>query len=698
VTRPLRDARSRQVRRLTELSRALSYTVSADEVYELALNETAALLHADQVVLQVKDEDERLVLHSRPPWLGKQLEQELTSLDESAVAHLREQLARSAKQGFLAVPLVIEDKVSGVLAVTRSEDSAEHLDDEWVLSSVADQTAVALEKIHLNRAALLADKARREREEQFQSLYNSPLIGLVFKTTDGKVVDANDAFFALTGYSRDASHDLSWDTIVPRDKIRHPERPHPGRGSKVLPFEAELRRKDEHTLEVLIGSATLEEQDRELVFVIDISAQKRAEASIRLLSEASNALIGASLDHAALMKSLAFLVVPRFADWCAIELIESGAQISEHVAIEHLSSSRIAHAHQWHRRFPPHRDAEAGVARVIRTGQSQLHEEVSDSFLTEYACDGNHESELTREGLRSAILVPLVMEGRVGGVITFVRSKRRRRFGREDLVLAEEVGRRAAAALDNARLYRQANDAIGLRDEFLAVAAHELKTPLATLQLQLDTLTSALTSSGVNLERTRHRVDSARRQTERLTKLVEDLLDVSLITTRRLALERQDCDLVELVREVTGHFEGHAGRAGSPIELQLPEQPVVGCWDRSRIEQVLVNLVANAVKYGAGKPIYIAVIRRGHKAAMVVKDAGIGIASKDLARIFERFERAVSTRNYGGLGLGLFIAQQIVHAHGGEIDVRSLPGAGAEFVVSLPLHEDAECREGEASA
>lgn len=698
MTPPLRDARSKQVRRLTELSRALSYAVSADEVYELALHATAALLHADQVVLLVKDEDERLVLHSRPRWLGQKLEQELTSLDESTVALLQEQLAQSAKHGFLAVPLVIDDRVSGVLAVTRPDGSSERLDDEWVLSSVADQTAVALEKIRLNRAALLADKARREREEQFQSLYDSPLIGLVFKTTDGKVVDANDAFFALTGYSRDAAHELSWDTIVPHDTVRHPERPQPGRGSKMLPFEAELRRRDGHTVEVLIGSAMLEEQDRELVFVVDISAQKRAEASMRLLSEASNALIGASLDHAALMKSLAFLVVPRFADWCAIELVETGAQIGEHVAIEHVSSSRIAHAHQWRRRFPPQRNATAGVARVIRTGQSQLHDEIANAFLTEYVCEDDAASELKQEGLRSAILVPLVMEGRVGGVITFVRGKRRRRFGREDLMLAEEIGRRAAAALVSARLYRQANDAIGLRDEFLAVAAHELKTPLATLQLQLDALHTGLAASDVALDRARHRVDSARRQAERLTKLVEDLLDVSLITTHQLALERQDCDVIELVREVASHFEAHAGRAGSPIELQLPEQPVVGCLDRSRIEQVLVNLVANAIKYGAGKPICIAVIQRDHKAEIVVKDAGIGIASKDLARIFQRFERAVSTRHYGGLGLGLFIAQRIVHAHGGEIDVRSLPGAGAEFVVSLPLPRDAECRDEEAIA
>jgi len=132
--------------------------------------------------------------------------------------------------------------------------------------------------------------------------------------------------------------------------------------------------------------------------------------------------------------------------------------------------------------------------------------------------------------------------------------------------------------------------------------------------------------------------------------------------------------------------------------LELPERPVVGCWDRNRIEQVLVNLVSNAVKYGAGKPICIGVIRRDQTAEIVVKDAGIGIASKGLARIFERFERAVSTRHYGGLGLGLFITQHIVHAHGGEIDVRSLPGAGAEFVVSLRLHIDAECRDGRASA
>src|SRR5262249_2954865 len=151
----------------------------------------------------------------------------------------------------------------------------------------------------------------------------------------------------------------------------------------------------------------------DLVFVFDVSALKRAETSLRLLSETSKALLGASLDYEALFKSIAWLIVPRFADWCAVEAVEEGAANGRHVAMEHVSSADVARAPAWRRSFPPDPRSKVGVAEVIRSGKSQLHGEIPASLLAEYRCEAGDASELARRGPRSALLVPMLLHGRV---------------------------------------------------------------------------------------------------------------------------------------------------------------------------------------------------------------------------------------------------------------------------------------------
>jgi signal transduction histidine kinase len=244
--------------------------------------------------------------------------------------------------------------------------------------------------------------------------------------------------------------------------------------------------------------------------------------------------------------------------------------------------------------------------------------------------------------------------------------------------------------VENARLYHRAQEAIDLRDDFLAVASHELKTPLTTLQLQLDSLEATIERACAREEKAARRMASVTRQMQRLTRLVESLLDVSRLTTGRLALNREVFDLRGLVRSVLGHLEAQARSSGTELSAHLPEDAVVGSWDRLRIEQVLANIVSNALKYGPGKPVQVSLEVDGALARLSVKDEGIGISPQDARRIFDRFERAVPTQNYGGMGLGLFITRQIVEAHGGDIRVHSRPGEGAEFIVQLPTLLPAE--------
>jgi PAS domain S-box-containing protein len=231
---------------------------------------------------------------------------------------------------------------------------------------------------------------------------------------------------------------------------------------------------------------------------------------------------------------------------------------------------------------------------------------------------------------------------------------------------------------------RRLEDAIRLRDDFLAIASHELRTPLTALQLQLQGMRHLLSKQGGNDDdRFARKLEGAARQTVRLGRLIDELLDVSRISLGRLSLQPERVDLAEIAREVV---EAHAAEArASGCTLRLDGAPsAMGEWDRLRMEQVIGNLIANAVKYGPGQRIEVRIEVCSESARVLVRDHGIGVRPEDARRIFGRFERAVSSTHYGGLGLGLYISEQIVDAHGGTIDVRSEPGQGSVFTVTLP--------------
>lgn len=232
---------------------------------------------------------------------------------------------------------------------------------------------------------------------------------------------------------------------------------------------------------------------------------------------------------------------------------------------------------------------------------------------------------------------------------------------------------------------KEAGEAIQARDEFLSIASHELRTPLSALVLQLAVLQHAFNEAKIQSLDAKliGKVDKAVKATDRLTNLVDSLLDVSRIASGHLQLHPEECDLADVARDMVEREVDAARRAGCELRCHV-EAPIQGVWDRVRVEQILANLLSNAMKYGPGHPIEVAVATAGEAATIAVQDHGIGVSKADLERIFGRFERAVSVRHYGGLGLGLYITRQLVEAHGGTIRVTSEPGAGARFVVELP--------------
>jgi signal transduction histidine kinase len=232
----------------------------------------------------------------------------------------------------------------------------------------------------------------------------------------------------------------------------------------------------------------------------------------------------------------------------------------------------------------------------------------------------------------------------------------------------------------------EARKAVGVRDEFLSIASHELRTPLTPLRLKLELmhrLASSKAATPANCEKMGVSIEKCLAQVDRLTRLTNELMDVSRISGGKLLLSRERVDLSGLVRDVCGRLAPEVAQAGCDLNLAL-STAVLGDWDRIRVEQVVTNLITNGVKYGAGKPIDIIVDTLEDAAILTVKDHGIGIKTEDQARIFRLYERAVSPMNYGGLGLGLYIVRQIVEAHGGTIAVKSSPGEGASFTVVLP--------------
>jgi PAS domain S-box-containing protein len=573
----------------------------------------------------------------------------------------------------------------------------------------AAETAIELAREQTARALAEASEAQlRESHGREQALARRLEIilqgvadGITVQDRSGRLMYANDAAARLCGFPSAAGL-LATPTqeIIERfemlDESGAPLDPEmlPGRqalrGANPQPMLLLVREKStgREWWSRIRSRAVLDDAGRpELAINIwhDVTAEHRERSTLSFLVQATSTL-SESLDPERTLRSLADLLVPELADWCVIDLFERGAIRS--VAIAHRDPERIALARALRERYPPDLDAPMGVPQVIRTGRSELYRQIPDEMLAATARDEEHLALVRQLQLRSVLVVPLSDRGRIFGAMSLVWAESAGSYDEGDLALAEELGRRAGIAIENARLYQEAQAAIARRDEFFSVASHELRTPLMTLEMHLTALLKYATDGRLfelSNETVIERLQKTRNQSLRLTQLVTELLDVSRITGGRILLEREQLDLVELSREIVDRFEAAAVQAGSSLEL-IAHRPIVGAWDRGRVEQVLTNLVENALKYGGRNPVTIELSHESPWARVSVHDRGIGIRPEDQSRIFERFERTDAARNYGGLGLGLWIVRQICEAHGGRVEVSSRPNEGSTFTVHLPIH------------
>ncbi|WP_317987790.1 sensor histidine kinase [Hyalangium gracile] len=536
-------------------------------------------------------------------------------------------------------------------------------------------------------------RARRSRAVDgslLRRLLRVPLPALLITDPTGRLLDANDTFLRLTGLTREAveAGQVRWDALAA------PETPSAGaqavdalrRLGTAGPLETEYVRTDGIRVPVMLAALGLEGPERTLVLVQDLTPRRRAEEALRFLSDASRELAEVRAEPDAILAGVAHLAASSVATWCLVDLLE-----------EDGTFRRVAAAHRDPEREALLRDAprysaslEAGSAlfQALARGESRLYPDFLPEHLEQMTRSPEQLAQLEKLKALSVMLIPMRSRGQAVGLFTFASCDAGRRYGPEDLEMVEELSRRVVAAVDNARLYHEAEEAVRLRDEFLGIASHELKTPLTPLRLKLQAMQRQASEAMVggtplSAERVSDSLDVALRQVRKLTDLVDNLLDVSRISAGRLRLELEEVDLSSVAAELLSRFAPSAEKLGCALELHAPE-PVFGRWDRLRVEQVVTNLLSNALKYGAGRPVVVRVEEDGERARLTVEDQGIGIAEEDLGRIFERFERAVSDRHYGGLGLGLYITRQIVEAFGGTVRVTSSPGNGSTFTLELP--------------
>ncbi|HEX4462798.1 MAG TPA: GAF domain-containing sensor histidine kinase [Polyangia bacterium] len=411
-------------------------------------------------------------------------------------------------------------------------------------------------------------------------------------------------------------------------------------------------------------------------------ARTEAEAAqrrIAFLYQATSTLFAGPLDAAARLTTLARLVVPDVADWCVVDRL-----------VDADSYERAARAH-WQpdahdREIPSARftvDAKAplGVSKVLTTGASELVTLCSPPLTAALAASGD--PLLARLSAQSYIIVPLKSEDKTMGAVTFAFAESDRRYDADDLAMLEDLAHRASLALENARLYQAAQQAVRVREDLLAIVSHDLRSPLSAVSMAAALLTrSAGAPDPVRLTKY---ADTIKRSTERMEALIRDLLSFASIEAGHLVIEPKPTLVDDLLRDVLELMQPIAASKQVALDIDHDATGRILMGDRGRLSQVFSNLIGNAIKFSpAGSIVRIGARATGHVAHFTVADSGPGIPKEAQPRIFERFWQAETTARQG-TGLGLFIAKGIVEAHRGRIWVESEVGRGSTFQFTVPL-------------
>jgi PAS domain S-box-containing protein len=462
-----------------------------------------------------------------------------------------------------------------------------------------------------------------------------------------------------------------------------------GSGESVVRFRVRATGEERWSL---VRPRVVRHPDGSPAFIVsafhDITALKSTERRLSLLADAG-AILGSTADYQETLNELAKLVVRELADWCVVDVVEPESGIRR-VAVAHMDPEKLELAEEVQRRYPSKPNPDAGVGMVLRTGEPLFVPVVSDEQLDTAAEDAEHAAYLRTLGLRSVVMQPLTVLTNVLGVLTLVRSDPARAFTEDDLPLIRDLANRAAVVVDNARLLHETTEALRSRDDFIAVASHDMRTPLAAIlgyiQLAVRRLTGPAAVADAKLV---EYLTAAEGMTDRLTALVSDLMDVSLIRGGQLlSMESEPIDLGRLAVRAVENYRQLA--ESHTFAVDAGDAPVTVHGDARRLDRVMDNLLSNAVKFSPhGGEIRVTLTTAGGQARLAITDRGMGIPEAEVAGVFERFRRGSNVGGVRGIGLGLAGSREVVRQMDGEIEVESVEGQGSTFTVVLPLSETA---------
>jgi len=413
----------------------------------------------------------------------------------------------------------------------------------------------------------------------------------------------------------------------------------------------------------------------------DVTDRKSRETAQQLLAE-SGEILASSLDYEKTLQSVARLIVPTLADHCFIDVLNDAGEF-ERLEAAFAEPLPPELEDMVKRRYVPRWDLPHPCVDVVRSGEPLLIPEVEEEWLRRYARDAEHLQLLFRADVRSIMVVPLIARDRAMGALLFAAGRSGRRFGPHNLALAQEIASRAALAIDNARLYRQAEQATRAREDVLMVVSHELRHPLNAIHLTTQLLLDYRRADSLPTE-VRKQLGMVRKSTGQMRRLVQDLLDVTRIEAGHLVVNRQVQDAAATIDEALSNLRPLAEATAVQVALDLPSDlpPILA--DRQRTVQALINLVTNALQHSPeGSTITLEARYTEDEIRFGVIDRGSGISEDQLPHLFNRFSRGANSSS-SGVGLGLAITRGIVAAHGGRIWAESTIGQGSAFYFTLP--------------
>jgi PAS domain S-box-containing protein len=632
---------------------------------------------------------------------------------------LRATLLREGAQDYVTKPFAADEvlaRVANLVALKRARDVLR----EELTSQTADVATLAREVAARSRELREAEATAREQREWLRVTLTSIGDAVIVTDPGGRVTFMNPVAEAVTGWRAAEAAGQALDQVfrivneASGETVESPVTKVVREGIVVgLVNHTVLLARDGRRVPIDDSGAPIRDDAGRLVGVVlvfrDVTERRRHEAErsemleresqaraeaeaaqrrLELLADAS-ALLASSLDYETTLKSVARLAVPALADWCAVDMLADDGQPTR-LAVIHADAAKEPLARELQERYAPRADAPHGISRVLATGQSEFQPVVDHAEFMGMARDDRHAALVRELGLGSFLCVPIAAGGAVRGAMSFVRRQGGRSFIPDDLALAEALARRAALAIENARLYREAEIANRTKDEFLATLSHELRTPLNAMlgwatMLRGGTLDTATTARAV---------DAIERNTRVHVQLIDDLLDVSRIISGKLRLDIQPVNLAAIIEAALEATRPAADARDIHVTVHVTPQvgPVPG--DADRLQQVVWNLVSNAIKFTPkGGHVTVTLDAVDSRARLRVRDTGIGIEPTFLPYIFDRFRQAEAptTRTQRGLGLGLAIVKHIVDLHGGTVRADSEgEGRGAAFTVELPVRVTAE--------